>query len=444
MSAGRGCQPARAADPQIKLDEQDRGLRAGSSSSLSQAQYQMIVVGGLAADLTCDYAPLDCFNEKVFPALHTSNPATISHNVGGVGHNIALAAHYAGASTLLLSAVGDDPTGHTVLKQAQENGLPTINILRPDRPVVAARTAQYVAMNDGNKDLVMAMADMSIFSSPLLNSAHIWRETITKHRPSWVVLDSNWSEEIIERIIAAARLVPARIALDPVSVQKSSRLIRILNDRTVSPNHIIDLVAPNALELQNMHRIATEKLLFEGESWSQMIDALQLSSSESRDRLAQMTSVELVDRGIPQKGLQLLPYLSCIVTKLGAQGSLLTQLLSPTDSRLHDPDVAQHILARTDAKNVATAHVGGVYMRLFPPTEVVPKEDVVSVNGVGDTLLGVLVAGLSKHGTGDGDNDASSAYRPERVEDLLMLAQNASIRSLKDTRSVSASIPRYF
>jgi len=37
---------------------------------------------------------------------------------------------------------------------------------------------------------------------------------------------------------------------------------------------------------------------------------------------------------------------------------------------------------------------GGVYMRLFPPVEVV--EDIVSVNGVGDTFLGVLVVGLAK------------------------------------------------
>lgn len=67
-------------------------------------------------------------------------------------------------------------------------------------------------------------------------------------------------------------------------------------------------------------------------------------------------------------------------------------------------------------------------MRLFPPAELVKQEDVVSVNGVGDTLLGVLVAGLVMKGT------------EARVEDVLMVAQEAAVRSLKSDRAVSEGV----
>jgi len=42
--------------------------------------------------------------------MHTSNIASITQSIGGVGHNVALAAHRAGSglSVQLQSAVGDD------------------------------------------------------------------------------------------------------------------------------------------------------------------------------------------------------------------------------------------------------------------------------------------------------------------------------------------------
>ena len=67
-------------------------------------------------------------------------------------------------------------------------------------------------------------------------------------------------------------------------------------------------------------------------------------------------------------------------------------------------------------------------MRLFPPAEFVRDEEVVSVNGVGDTLLGVLVAALVKNGA------------EARVEDVLMLAQQAAVKSLKTSRAVSEGV----
>jgi len=70
--------------------------------------------------------------------------------------------------------------------------------------------------------------------------------------------------------------------------------------------------------------------------------------------------------------------------------------------------------------------VGGVYLRHFPAAETVSKEDIVSVNGVGDTFLGVLTAGLAKGLPLD--------------EKLIHIAQKASVMTLKSKESVSPEI----
>lgn len=70
------------------------------------------MAGSVAIDLNCDYAGAytkDSANQGS-PQLHTSNPACINQSVGGVGHNVALAAHRVSqdVTVRLCSMVGDD------------------------------------------------------------------------------------------------------------------------------------------------------------------------------------------------------------------------------------------------------------------------------------------------------------------------------------------------
>ena len=384
----------------------------------------MLVAGALAVDLSCDYAPLENCEDLAIPRLHTSNPAIISQSTGGVGHNVALAAHYAGASTLLCSAVGDDVAGHSLIEAARKSGLSTQGIQVLDSAAYA-RTAQYISVNDTKKDLVMAVADMSILSSPAFDSRSVWKRIMTQHKPGWVVIDSNWSSSVISHIQVAARSVAARIAFEPVSAEKSSRLIKLVKAKNVVPDHLVGLATPNVLELQTMYHTARDASLFETESWWSVINALNLPRGGSRDHFIQLTNAQLVDQGVPQQSLQLLPYIPCIVTTLGARGCLIAQLLRPGDPRLRRLESASYILGRAFEKEGA---VGGVYMRLFPAAELVKQEDIVSLNGVGDTLLGTLIAGLAKGGA------------EAQVEDLLMVAQEAAVRSLKSNRAVSEGV----
>jgi pseudouridine-5'-phosphate glycosidase/pseudouridine kinase len=172
-----------------------------------------------------------------------------------------------------------------------------------------------------------------------------------------------------------------------------------------------------------MYAAARDKGLFDSAGWWRIIDAMGMSSSGSRDRLVAMTSAALVDAGIPQQTIQLLPFLPCIITKLGARGALLTQLLRPGDARLTAPEYSPYILSRAPPTDDL---IGGVYMRLFPPAAELADGAIISVNGAGDTLLGAVISGL--------------ASGQERVENIMPLAQEASLLTLKSAGGVSQNL----
>lgn len=288
------------------------------------------------------------------------------------------------------------------------------------------RTAQYVAINDAKNDLVVAMADMSIFSDspPRFKSPPFARSA------KWIVVDANWSpQRIREIVLSRVNSGNASVAFEPVSVAKSAQLFQPFKGEPVGryreavdvfPKNMVDLATPNQHELAAMHASAKDHELFESDRWWQIIDALGIPSSGARDRFVSLTSHKMTDEGIPLQTVQLLPFIPNIITKLGANGVLFTKLLKPDDYRLTDPAAAPYILSRT--ANGST-EVGGVYMRLFPAVERV--DDVVSVNGVGDTFLGVLIAGMAK-----GIN----------MERMINVAQKGAVLTLRSSEAVSPEL----
>lgn len=416
------------------------GLKAGhAASDVADAKAggpalekaDVLVAGSLAIDLSCDYAPFTDECTKTTPVSHTSNPAVISQSLGGVGHNVAVASKHLGSSVLFCSVVGDDLSGRAALSALQEGGIPTagIQVLSASS---GARTAQYVAVNDAKKDLLVAMAGMGIMELPEheLDFGNYWEPMIRRTKPKWVVVDANWRPEVLAKWAALGKKHGARVAFEPVSTAKSCRLFSNGSGEKAAigpldsvPNNTISLAAPNKLELATMHMKAREGGLFDSSGWWRIIDAMGMPSSGSGDRLAAMTSRALVDEGIPQQSVQLLPFIPCIITKLGAQGVLLTQLLRPGDPRLVSAASARYILSHAPPGQEL---IGGVYMRLFPPAAVLAQDEIVSVNGAGDTLLGVVISGL--------------AGADRHVEDILPVAQEASVRTLKNAGGVSRDI----
>lgn len=322
--------------------------------------------------------------------------------------------------------------GTLVLAALKNEGLDATGVIVAENDLAHGygfQTAQYVAVNDGKKELVVAMADMSIFTrgSRILPG---WIQVIKKD-PKWAVVDANWQPKYIKRLLQSLKWPSdnrsTKTAYEPVSIPKSARIFhkevpgKWNISLSIFPLHHIDLSTPNQYELEAMHAAAAANGFFESAEWWKVIDALGIPSTGARDRFVALTNRKMTDDGIPLRTIALLPFIPTILTKLGAEGVLMTKLLKRGDPRLTDPNAAPFILSRN--ANEST-EIGGVYMRLFPAAEKV--EDVVSVNGVGDTFLGVLIAGLARGMKLD--------------ERLIDIAQRGAVMTLRSKEAVSPDL----
>ncbi|KAK6438206.1 hypothetical protein LTR95_005601 [Oleoguttula sp. CCFEE 5521] len=444
--------PRRPHDPQSRYPPHEKANVGVNSSTLAEVSQvdpidnlavtnnaNVFVAGTLALDYACDHKPRSGSNSAGLE-MHTSNPAEISQSLGGVGHNVARAAHLMGARVQFCSAVGDDLSGRAALAalNAEAMSSEAVETLAADS---GKRTAQYVAVNEQSKDLAIAVADMAILDTPRKGESDAisnafdnkWLPRLREARPSHLVLDANWPPTYLARWLKVGSEINAHITFEPVSNAKSSILFQLPSTLPLSvfPRPTIDLITPNATELTAMYTATRAGSFFDRADWWAVIDALGIPSSGARTAMSLATSPSLVDQGIPQQSVQLLPFFPSICTKLGARGVLVTQILPASDARLSSVEYAPYILSRCNNGTEGSLGVGGVYMRLFPGVEEVAEEDVVSVNGVGDTFCGVLVAGLAK---------ARKEGKDGRVEAWIDVAQRAAVLTLKSEQAVSPGL----
>lgn len=395
-------------------------------------------------DYACDHQPRTDSASSL--EMHTSNPARIAQSLGGVGHNVARAASLMGSDVRFCSAVGDDLSGKAAVEALSTEGLRSAAVrILPSGS--GRRTAQYVSVNEQNKDLTVAMADMSILNTPepgqqdVISQAFedLWIPQLEASRPTHVAIDANWPPQYLSCWLEAAKSIDAHVTFEPVSNAKAITPFQLpispgqpqSESLPAFPKSSIDLSTPNSYELSAMHSAAHSRGFLERQDWWEVIDALGIPSSGARVAMSLATSPELVDQGIPQQSVQLLPFISTICTKLGAQGVLVTQLLRAGDPRLASGAYAPYILSRCNNGTEDTLGVGGVYMRLFPPAEKVSAKDIVSVNGVGDTFAGTLIAELAK---------AKAAGKEKGVEECIDVAQKAAVLTLKSSSAVSPAV----
>ena len=292
------------------------------------------------------------------------------------------------------------------------------------------KTAQYVAFNDADRNLKVAMADMRIIERNVDTFQNLWdphlsplqraKENMTP--PKWLIVDGNWLPTSLHQWLRTARKLGIATAFEPVSYEKSKRFFAVTLEDTSDMPRLADLAAPNLLELESMHEAAQSAGLMQGQGWWETIDALGIPASGAKSELQAVTSVELVNQGVPQRAIQLLPFVPTIMTKLGPSGVLVTRILPEGDDLLQKR--SPYIVARS---KTGTSGVGGLYMRLIPPEEVLVGDKIVSVNGAGDTFLGALVSRLTEKQDPD-------------LEAAVLFAQQASKMTLTSVESVSPHI----
>lgn len=305
------------------------------------------------------------------------------------------------------------------------------NMIERSGVLVPNQTAQYVAVNDGKKDLVLGMADMQIFRQ---NSYEFPKSTMENLK--WVVIDANWNQKVVREFMNFLRVEysKVKIAYEPVSEKKGADIFRLptkLDERAEEtsypvaafPNHKIDLITPNLGELREIFRAATLYGYLSRKDYLKVFDTLKISEPQIIQRYEEIAGEQLTKQDVPSHAIQLLPFIPTILTTVGFDGVLLSEIMKIDDPRLDDPRHQEWIVSRPSK---ADMHIGGIYMRLYSiPAKVGPAE-IVSSNGAGDTFLGVLIAGLSRGLLLD--------------EELIEIAQKGAAMTLKCKQSVSPSL----
>lgn len=191
---------------------------------------QIIAVGGANMDLKV---------QTLAPAVPgTSNPGRAAQTPGGVARNVAENLTRLGVRVALLSAVGTDALGDSLLRLAAEAGVDVSPTVR----AADHATGTYTAVLDSGGELLIAVAAMEVMSA-LTPAALAEREGILRGA-AYVVADGNLSAETLSALLARTGRAETRVVFEPVSVPKAVRLLPALG-----AGHAPWAVTPNLGEL---------------------------------------------------------------------------------------------------------------------------------------------------------------------------------------------------
>ncbi|MEO7071078.1 MAG: PfkB family carbohydrate kinase, partial [Nostocoides sp.] len=242
-----------------------KGVILGRGYLLREAP-GVVVIGGANLDVKARSAA------KATPG--TSNPGHGSMAPGGVGRNIAENLARLGTRTHLVSVVGRDALGDTLLAQTSAAGVRVEHVTRTDRP-----TGTYTALLDADGELIVAVADMAA-------TAELGPDRISEARDliaaaDLVVLDGNLSPAALEHALDLTSGAGVRTILEPVSVPKAVAIAG-----SITAEHPLYAVTPNRDELIALTGLPTrtDRQLF-------------LATAELHRRGVEHVWVRLGDRG---------------------------------------------------------------------------------------------------------------------------------------------------
>lgn len=385
-----------------------------------------LVIGSVAVDTISSISSPSKQND--------SNPGSIRTSIGGVGYNINLAATYSAATSRLISVVGDDLAGKSILDQMSSQSLDTSGIL-----VKSGSTAQYASTHSDDGELIIAVADMAIIETDF--SAHII-DQIDSSSPNLIVFDSNLSPQIISKVLAHIQDID--VIVEPTSFAKASRLAHF---NSVFPNNQVKLITPTILELGAIYEAFSKAgLLNDYDSWFPVLDSLGIDSM-FRERLNASGNKhkvigKLLEQGVLQLAFQLVPYFQNILIKLGDQGAIIISLSTSAKDYKSIPTTSKYkpeFILASEGQTIEDNSMGVVVQYFKIPLE---NRDlkIKNVTGAGDSLLGYLVASLERENWLS--SDIESIEQEWGKWESIYKGQLASGTSLSSDSAISEEISR--
>ncbi len=188
--------------------------------------------------------------------LHSSNPVTVTESWGGVARNVAENLGRLGCHTSLLTCLGDDHEGKTLLQETKLLGVDVSGTwILPGE-----RTGTYTALLDPDGEMMISMANMDIydrFTPEML--AERWSHIAAAKA---VFADTNLPAESLQYLIERCRAEGIPLYIDPVSSAKAAKLPERLDGvETIMPNREeAEILAGMKIESLDDCRIACEQI----------------------------------------------------------------------------------------------------------------------------------------------------------------------------------------
>ncbi|KAH9004257.1 indigoidine synthase A-like protein [Lactarius hatsudake] len=394
----------------------------------SETPANLVVVGAAAVDVVAQARTIPDANSSC--GRHSTSPGTVALHLGGVGRNIAEAAHRVSVSkfqsrpsdTVLVSSVGDDSLGRLLLEEMRRIGMRTNGVITSGE-----KSAVCNMVLDGFGNLIGGVADMDIVHSI---EPEMVISRVVKHDPALVAMDANVSPAVLKALVQHCNAKDIQ-SDEPTSVIKSTSILPAISSALGSDfdgDSPIKFASPNLLELAELYKCArTEPWeLMSHDYWWRTVDKFSIGTEfrSSLDRLAREnagmgTLSFLVDRGIAQMAVNLPSVLST---------PLLLAMRFPTDRP------TAWAGERTDIQRrqiVAHGKSELVVIKHYLAHEIDPQS-VVSVTGAGDSLVGAILATLTQN--------SSTFDTPELVDQVIALAQSAAVQTLQSPLAVSPSL----
>lgn len=150
--------------------------------------------------------------------LQTSNPVESFHSHGGVARNVAENLALLGNKPGFVSIVGGDQTGQALLDHLRSRGVDVSRVITAP----GQSTAEYGAILNQQGDLVLGIADMSIFE--LLTPDALSRIWSHFAGASWIFADTNLPADSLVSLIQRQGGGRYKLAIDAVSTIKARKL----------------------------------------------------------------------------------------------------------------------------------------------------------------------------------------------------------------------------
>lgn len=150
--------------------------------------------------------------------MGTSNPARQDESFGGVARNIAENLARLSTPVSLITVIGDDSSGKSLLEHAEKAGIDTRGTLR----LQGICTGTYTAVLDDHGEMMLALADMALYDA--LTPEFLETRQPQRAIAALTVADMNLPPETLQALLADARRDAIALVIVAVSQPKMAHL----------------------------------------------------------------------------------------------------------------------------------------------------------------------------------------------------------------------------